>query len=472
MISALRRHRSIARAALQTEREGPVDDRRRHEVEFLPAVLEITDSPPSPVGRTTAYILIVLFLMVLSWSILGEVDIHATAQGKIIPIGRVKIIQPLEAGVVQKIWVKEGQTVHQDEPLVTLDPTDSTADEERLTREWNESRTEADRFRALGSGVANPVNEFHPPDDINESLINRHRGLLLRQWLEHTASLSALDGELTQQQARLNATRSEIIKLETVLPLIRERAQAKETLAKQGSAPRLEYLKLKQELVESEQDLRTKRHMAEETQAAMATLHLRKKQIAAQFAQTSWNQYVEADRKAESFRQELEKAHQRRIRSLLRAPEDGVVQQLKINTPGGVVTPAQELMWIVPTTGGVEVEAMVLNKDVGFVEQGQPAVVKVETFPFTKYGTLNGRVRHLSRDAVEEKQPLPGGQMPGLLYPARLTLDRSSLWIDGKEIPITPGMAATVEIATGNRRLIEYILSPILKIKQEGLRER
>lgn len=149
----------------------------------------------------------------------------------------------------------------------------------------------------------------------------------------------------------------------------------------------------------------------------------------------------------------------------LTAPVDGTVQQLAVHTVGGVVTPAQPLMMIVPKDNMIEVEAYVENKDIGFVNPGQAAVVKIETFPLTKYGTIEAKVTHVSNDAVNDEKR-------GLIFPARVNLARSTIQVENKTVNLSPGMAVTVEVKIAQRRVVEYFLSPLMQYKDESLRER
>ncbi|MBF0310356.1 MAG: HlyD family type I secretion periplasmic adaptor subunit [Magnetococcales bacterium] len=463
MLSSLHRHWQVYLAARFLERNNPPSPRLPHETAFLPAVLEITDSPPSPAGRWTNYTLMILFLGALIWSCVGEVDMVAVAQGRIIPSGRVKKVQPLDPGIVREILVQEGSFVRQGDPLIRLDATESHADTERLKGEWQEARAELARWEALSQDP--PRRDYAAPEGISPETAKRHKHLLESQWSQHLAQLAALEAERSQQQARLRAIEVEIRKLEAILPLVSERAKAKEILAKQGNAARMDHLTLEQERIAAEEDLRGKRHNREETLAAIETVLRRRKQLETQFAQTAWEKVVDAERQTAVLQREVEKALQRWERCLLTAPEEGIVQQLQVHTPGGVVTQAQELMWIVPSREGVEVEAMVLNKDVGFVHPGDEVVLKVETFNFTRYGTVSGKVRHLSRDAVEKEQV-------GLVYPVRVKMDREVIQVEGEAVRLSPGMAVVAEISSGKRPLIAYLLSPILKTLKEGFQEK
>lgn len=173
----------------------------------------------------------------------------------------------------------------------------------------------------------------------------------------------------------------------------------------------------------------------------------------------------EADQKATGFGNELVKAESRGKLMTLTAPVDGTVQQLAVHTVGGVVTPAQPLMVIVPKDNPIEVEAYVENKDIGFVNPGQEAVVKIETFPFTKYGTIEAKVTHVSNDAVSDEKR-------GLIFPARVILARATIQVENKTVNLSPGMAVTVEVKIAQRRVVEYFLSPLMQYKDESLRER
>jgi hemolysin D len=173
----------------------------------------------------------------------------------------------------------------------------------------------------------------------------------------------------------------------------------------------------------------------------------------------------EGQQKAESLRQELLKASARNKLMQIVAPIDGTVQQLAINTVGGVVTPAQVLMLLVPNDQAMEIDARLENKDIGFVSAGQSVEVKVETFPYSRYGTLRGRVLHLSRDAINDDKV-------GLTYLAKIQLEKSSVAVTGREVPLQAGMAVTAEINTGRRRVIEYLMSPLLEHVHESMRER
>jgi len=462
-IGSLQHYAAIAREALKQEKEGPAELKRKgQELEFLPAVLEVTDSPPSPLGRIILGTVMTFFVIAIAWANIGEMDIISTAQGKIIPSGKVKIIQPLETGVVKAIHVRDGQKVKAGDVLIELNPTGAAADEARLTRELMSARVTIARLEALL--FDNPLDGFFPPDGAPDDLVARNRRHLESAYAERQARLEASDNEVIQRRAEIRTTKVEIKRLKMILPNVRERVESRRTLLDKGYTPRLDFLELEQQLIDTEQQLLSANSKLNELQAALRATTSRRDQMIAEGNRTTEDQLSDITNRAEGVEQDLIKAQDRNRRQKLTAPVDGVVQQLAIHTEGGVVTPAQELMTIVPQ-GHIEIEAMVMNKDIGFVVEGQDAEIKVESFPFTKYGTLRGNVRTVSRDAVmDDKQ--------GLIYPARFDLWETEIIVGNKYVTLTPGMSVTVEIKTGKRKPIQYILAPLQEYQSESLKER
>lgn len=455
---------SVARAAWAAERGRPdAPVRRRDELEFLPAAVEIIESPASPAGRAMAWTVMGFFALAIVWASIGTIDVVAVAQGKIVSTGRSKVVQPLETGIVRAIHVTDGKAVKAGDVLIEFDPTQATADRERLSAELASTRVEAARLRA--SLADDPDRAFVPPAGADGAVVAMHRALLVSQVAEHRARLAGIDDEIARRRSDRNAIQATVNKFERTIPLVRERASARMTLAEKGYSSRLQALEVQQQLVEQEQELAVARHRQEEIRSAIAALDQQRQQIIAEYRKTAFVTLSETEKRIAGRAQEVLKADQRRDLQTLTAPIDGVVQQLAVYTVGGVVTPAQPLMVIAPRNDPLEIEAMILNRDIGFVEVGQPVEIKLETFLFTKYGVIHGHVISVSRDAVQDEKQ-------GLVYPARIALERTSVDVGGRTTALGAGMAVTAEIKTDTRRLIEYLLSPILRYRSESLRER
>ena len=458
--------------------------RDREELEFLPAALEIVETPPSPLGRAVGATLIGLFVLALAWASLGHVDIVATAAGKIIPTGYSKVIQPFETGVVHAILVTNGQTVNAGDVLIELDSTINEGETNHLRGDLQSAQLDIARLRAALTDTDDPIAAFHPPEGANPALVAMQRQFLVAQVAEHRAKIAALDGQRAQKEAELGTISATVDKLDAVIPTIEERVNIRKALSEYSN--RLQYFEVLQQLTESQQERLVQKSHLKEAKAAVAAIIETRGQTNAEYRRTLFGELAETERKAAGFAADLSKAEQRTKLQQLTAPVSGIVQQLSVHTVGGVVTPAQSLAVIVPSDSLLEVEAMVSNHDVGFVHAGDEVEIKVDTFDFTRYGLLHGQVLSISSDAIvrdnsanqsKDKQPgsttdssEPKGQE--LTYAARISVDRAQMQVEDKKVNLSPGMAVTAEIKTGSRRIISYLLSPLVKYKQESLRER
>jgi len=455
------RHLEVWRAAWAEQVRQPSVGVQSHETEFLPAALEVQDTPPSPLGRAVSVTIMAVFLCAALWATFGKIDIVAVAQGKIIPSGHSKVIQPLESGVIKAIRVRDGQAVAKGDVLLELDPTQTGAEEERLANEFRAAKAEAARLRALIAGQ----DVLEMPPGSASPFVALQQQLLRDQLAEQRAKVAAALHQVDQRKAAIEATRADITRLEATVPMQTQRAQAYKKLLDDKYVAEMQYLEAEQQRIEKVQELEAQRQKLIQDTAALAEAQKQYQRVIAEFQQTRQTELAATETRAASLAQELVKAGQRTGLQTLIAPIDGVVQQLAVHTVGGVVTPAQQLMVVVPQGHQLEVEALVENKDIGFVKEGQPAEIKIEAFPFTIYGVINGTVVSVSDDAV----PLEKG---GLVYAARVSMERVVMPVEDKEVRLSPGMAVTVEIKTGTRRLVEFFLSPLLKSLKETARER
>lgn len=462
----MQRYASVFSAAWRVRRELEPPPRLDHEAAFLPAHLELQDSPPHPAPRVLAWLLMLFFVLLVLWSFFGKIDIVAVAQGKIMAGDRSKVIQPLAPATITQIHVKDGQLVRAGQPLIDLDATQADADFTRTGDEWRDARLAGMRARALLHAISSgSMPQIGKAADIDKTALQAEQQLLTSQYLEFRSKVATLEAELGKRRAEENSTREIVAKLEQTLPLIQQRAEDYKNLQQQNFVSRHRYLEQEQARIETERDLAAQRSRLRELAAAIEETQRNREAMVAEFRRGVFDQLGEADQRAAALQQENIKARQRRTLTRLTAPVDGTVQQLAVHTVGGVVTEAQPLMVIVPVDNPVEIEAWVQNRDIGFVWPGQSATVKVETFPYTRYGTLDGRVVTVSSDAVQDEKR-------GLIYQTRVSLARSTLNVDGKRVNLSPGMAVTVEVKTGERRVLEYFLAPLLQHASESLRER
>ena len=440
---------------------GRAERPRGPELEFLPEVLEVQLTPPSPIGRATAWTVMAVLIAAVIWATVSRVDVVAVARGKVIPSGYSKVVQPLDGGIVRAIRVHEGQAVRTGQVLVELDPTASDADLSRLAHEHLAVQLDGERLRALMDGRPG----LDAPKGVDPKLVALQQQRLLDQRSEYESRLESARLLVEQRQAAFEATQADSERLELIVPMLAERAAAYRKLLENEFVGRLQYLEVEQQRVEKVQELTMSRHRLSRDLAALGEARTQWQVVEMEFKRTRLAELAEVETRAASLSQEVVKASQRARIQRLVAPIDGVVQQLAVHTVGGVVTPAQSLMVIVPGADRLEVEAWIENKDIGFVRVGQAAEVKVETFLFTRYGSIDGRVTTVSGDAVALERG-------GLAYVARVSLERTTLAVDGEEVSLSAGMAVTAEIKIDTRRVIELFLSPLLRYARESGRER
>lgn len=459
---SLSRHLTVWRAALRDEREQPVGiPPNGKSVEFLPAVLEIQQAPPSPIGRAISWTIMAVFVSAVLWATFGHLDMVAVAQGKIIPSGYSKVIQPLESGVIAAIHVRDGQIVQRGDPLIDLNTTVNGADRERVINEYNAAKIDALRLRALIAGK----NTFVAPPDANPQYVALQQQMLRDQFAEFQAKVEAAKQIIDQRKAALEGTKENITRLKATVPIENERAATYKKLLEDQYVSKMDYLQFEQQRIDHQQELAGQKQKIIQDSAALSEAEKNYRVLESEFQHTRQSELSDAETKAASLSQEVVKAGQKTDFQKLTSPIDGVVQQLAVHTVGGVVTPAQQLLVVVPQESPIEVEAWLENKDIGFVNSGQPVQIKVETFPFTIYGVIDGKVMTVSNDAIQQEKG-------GLVYSTRVSMARSTMQVEQKNVNLTPGMAVTVEIKTGTRRAIEYFLSPLLKSTQESIRER
>lgn len=440
--------------------------RMAQEAEFLPAALSLTETPPSPAPRLAMRLIVGFSAIALIWAIFGKVDVVAVAQGRIIPGGHTKTIQPIETAAIRAIHVSDGQSVKAGDVLIELDATQTQADAEKTSVGLQAAQLQAARARALLAAIESrkaPVPAW--PEGVPAARVEQEERVLAGQHAEFQAKRARMEADLVRREAELLTTREVVKKLEQTATLAKQRADDFRSLVEKNFISRHGYLDKEQARIEQEGDLATQRGRARELQAAIAQGRAELEAMVAETRRVALESLNEAEQRIAAFGQDYAKADSRNRMMTLIAPVDGTVQQLAVHTVGGVVTPAQPLMVVVPREGALEIEAFIENKDIGFVFAGQEAQVKLETFPFTRYGTVPATVTHVSSDAISDEKR-------GLIYSAKVQMSRTVIEVDGKTVNLSPGMTASVEIKTGRRRIIDFFLSPLAQYGGEALRER
>lgn len=458
-------HWEVMKDALRRERERSTTMMRFSETDFLPAALEVAERPVSPTARIVTWVLLVGLVIAIAWTIFGRVDVVATAPGTIIPTGNIKLVQSPGAGVVRAIHVRNGYSVRKGQALIDLDPTLAGADLAQAEKALSAAQLEVARNRAIADALTGRGLRFVAPVGTPPEVADTQRRLIAAQIAEVTATTASLAQARATALSDVAAAKATLARLSDTVPLLDRQIAALRRLDARGYAPGMRLIELeRQRRAEAgERDVaqtQIERGLSESRRLSQQARETREQALKIALVDLS-----KAESETILRTEEVTKARQTNRFQRLLAPVDGTVQQLEVHTIGGVVEAAKPLMAIVPSRGGLEVQVKILNKDVGFVRVGQPTAVKLEAFPFTRYGAVPGRVRMISKDAVQDKDL-------GLVYVASIILDRTTIEADGRRYSITPGLAVTADIRTGTRRIISYMLSPLQTTVSQAGRER
>ncbi|MGD9603482.1 MAG: HlyD family type I secretion periplasmic adaptor subunit [Gammaproteobacteria bacterium] len=430
---------------------------------FLAPLDALAETPAPRWQRTIGWTVIVLVICTIAWSWVARVDIVSVAPGQVVPHGRSKVVQAAETATVTAIHVQEGQHVVAGQLLIELDDTAATADHARLSAERLALLLDRERLGALLDARAAPFADAALAS--SDPGVARARARLEQQRAEMHAHDAELAEKEREQRAQRAAAAVQVTHLARSLPLVTEAAQAFRELAERGHVPRMQWLSAERERLSVAHELAAQRARLSALEATLAALAARGAATRAARRAQFGAELADTERALQACDEGLRKTARRRALTVLRAPLAGTVQQLALHTVGGVVTAAQPLLVIVPEAARLDVEARIANRDVGFVAPGQRAVVKIETFDFTRYGVLEGTVRHVSRAAV----PAPGAAPHYVAEIALAARPRTSL---GKPLVLTPGMTVQVELRAGERRVADFVLSPLLRLRDEAARER
>ena len=439
--------------------------RRGAETQFLPEALEIVETPPSPIGRLVMWMILLAFTLAIIWSIWGKIDIVATAQGRVIPNGQTQTVEAPETGIVKQINVRNGDKVRAGDILLELDATIASADSDAVDNELKQAETRAAIARGLITFLDRGNIWFQRPEGISDAVANVSRRQLTSRVRAYQEEQMLLTEERVRLQAGKKGVLKEISKIRDTLPLMQRRMNSYQKLANEGLAPRVEALRLQEELISRERDLEIAEGRILETDSAVAAAERRLLLLERQFRRDALTELAEAEAIKSDRQEAMKKASIRNSWQTIRAPVDGTIVGTQVYTIGDVIEPGAPLMMIAPKNEELIVEAMILNKDIGFVRVGDPVSVKLEAYSFTRYGLIEGELSMISADAIIDERLGP-------IFPAEVKLSKPYVGEGDLKRPIQSGMNATAEVKTGDRRIIDFILSPIAKASKEAARER
>jgi hemolysin D len=460
--------------------------------EFLAPALEILETPASPVKVAFLWLICAFVVAALAWAYFGRVDIIASAQGKFQPTGRVKVIEPLETGRVADVRVANGSLVKSGDILVELDPSAAEADVRAASAELASARAEIlRRMTALAAARADASSQppkIDWPEDAAPALREREDRVLAADLGQLAATVASFDAQRAQKTAERDMLRQTIKTQKNLVATLQERVDMRAKLVEEKAGAKAALI----DATETLQYQITQLAMQEGQLASLTTgldVIARDSEKAVQaFLSDNAQKLDDAERRVEEAKQRLAKAEAGADHLTLRSPISGRVQSSIIANVGQVVASGQEVMRLVPEDSRLEIEAYVRNRDIGFVSVGQEAVVKVESFPFTRYGSITAHVTRIAKDAIPEPDAsaiegdparasnatgFAGGERTqNLVFAVVLEPDVATMSVDGVDQPLTSGMAVTVELKTGARRMLEYLFSPMVEVASRAMRER
>lgn len=400
--------------------------------EFLPIISEIEEEPLNPLGRTTFWIIVTLIFFTALWLYFGKVDIVVTARGKIIPDGEIKIIQPLETGVVKNILVNEGQFVKKGQTLIEIDT--STTQPQLLSLKANLDYINTERKRLNGEIVQNTQNSY-TQNELSKSTYAD----LNNQLAAKNHEIKRLNEEVKNYRKQLSLNLEKERRMQEVSDIIAGNDLDRVRSENMDYRSRIASLNEQIRVVQKEADY-----------------------IRTNFRTQNLTLLADRDKQANELEANIKEIEFKKQQQNIISPVDGYVNTMLIHTIGGVVTPAEKVISVVPADSPLIIKASVPDKDIGFVKKGMPVQVKIDTYDFQKYGMIEGIVKKVSKDSVEDEKQ-------GLIYDVYITPVTKSLTVDGKEQPVAIGMGLSAEIKTGKRRIIEFFIYPIVKYWSEAI---
>lgn len=406
--------------------------------EFLPIVSEIQEEPLNPLGRTMFWTLITLIIFAVLWLTLGKADVVVSARGKVIPDGEIKIIQPLETGVIKKILVKEGDFVKKGQILMEIDPSTTEPQLESLKANLEYINLERKRLNATAKGGSLNTNNS-AEESTQKGLYQSSLADLRNQLQAKNMEIRGIDEEINNYKSQLSINLAKEKRMNNVADII-----AKNDLEK-----------VRAENIEYRSKIAELRHQKSKAQEEASY-------IRSNFKTQNFNELADRDKKATEMNANIKEIEFRKNQQNIVSPVDGYVNTLLVHTTGGVVTPAQKLISVVPVDIPLIVKATVMSKDIGFIKEGMPVLIKVDTFDFQKYGMINGVVKKIAKDSVDD-------QKLGPIYDVYVTPLNKTLMVEGRETSISTGMSLTAEIKINKRRIIEFFIYPMIKYWNQAI---
>lgn len=433
-------------------------------LDFQPDDLELEHRPTSGRIRWTLYVILLLITAAVTWASIAEVDRVVSASGKLITTAPRILIEPLETSVIRKIYVRMGAIVKKGQPLVTLDPTFTSADVSQVREQLESLYDQQARLQAELEGK-----EYRPEENRDTKGSKLQSIIHLRRILEYKSKESAFHERTEATKASLLTNKEQLSSLRRQLEVLKEIEDMRAELRKKKTGSRLDLLNARKDRIDVSTEVARLNKKSVELGHELKSVAAERQAFIASWRKETAEKMVDSLREIERLEQLLKKAERRQSMVELSAPSDAVVLEVADISIGSVVREAEPLVTLVPIDVPLEAEVDVQTRDIGRIRIGDSARVKLEAFPFQRHGTIDGKVKTISEDVFQKSGP--GGTSVYSTYRARISLADTKL----KDVPegyrLIPGMHVTVEVKVGKRRVINYFLYPLIRALDESIRE-
>jgi membrane fusion protein, adhesin transport system len=456
---------SLIRALLTRAREALRP--RMDDSEFVTELSAATLQGGRPLAHWILWSTVAFLLIGLIWASEAQLDEVTVGYGQVIPSSKIQVVQNLEGGIIAQILVEPGQRVQKDQTLMRIDDT-------RFSSSYLEGAAKDDalRIRIARLEAEAALGPFVPPPDLQREkaeLVRHERAVFDSRHRDFQASLAVLQRQLEQRAQELAEMQAHAAQLQDSYELVQQELEITRHAADQSVFPKVQLLRLERQANDLKGELEGARLSVPRLQAAHGEVLQKGEQIAAEFRAVANRELSEARAEQSMVSASKVELADRLARTTVRAPLTGIIKQVKVNTIGEVVQPGMDLVEIVPLEDSLLVETRVRPADIAFLRPGLDAMVKLSAYDFSIYGGLEGTVEHISADAIVDERP---GARPESYYLVRVRTSRGGRGGGDKHLTIIPGMQATVDIRTGHKTVLQYLLKPILRAKQTALRER
>jgi hemolysin D len=425
---------------------------------FKPHLAEIEENPVSPMGRKILWSIIIFMLIAVAWMFIGKTDVVVSARSEVVPVGNVKVLQALSGGSIKKIYVKEGDAIKKGAPLIEIDPTVEESNIESKKQNLMILDLEIKKLQSLIDGTP-----FSMPEGIDPAIAILISGMHISEKSSQESQRLRIQQQIDQIQEQIRATEVDQQQANEMYKMgLSEEKRMRKVL---DIIAKNDYYRVQKENARYKKDAQRKSYEIMQLQDKLNELNTQILNISQDFKSRLYEQLTKKTKELVALKSEIETVSFKKQKQVITSPVDGVVAKLAVNTIGGVVSPAEKLLTIIPKDAPMQLKAIVENRDIGFVKDGMKAVIKVDTFDYQKYGFIDATVEKISPNAIKDEKL-------GLIYEVYLKPEKNFLEVEGENRYLTPGMSATAELKVGERRIIEFFIYPLIKYYKEGVSVR